>query len=93
MKNKLLVISNMCVCVCVTEMLISKEMEYQDFRGVKLRGLEEKCKKAAQITLVNYNQALVQYKACSHTDGHKHTHTHRRLMWMFSEIHRVLSSV
>lgn len=50
----------LCVCVCVTEMLASKERLHQDLRGIQMCALEEECKKANRIALDNYNRALVQ---------------------------------
>ncbi|XP_059189782.1 RIB43A-like with coiled-coils protein 1 [Centropristis striata] len=40
------------------EMLVSKELVYQDLKGVQLEALEEECKKAARTALDDYNQAL-----------------------------------
>uniref|UniRef100_A0A672YUD4 RIB43A-like with coiled-coils protein 1 n=1 Tax=Sphaeramia orbicularis TaxID=375764 RepID=A0A672YUD4_9TELE len=41
----------------------SKELVYQDLRGVQLRALEEECAKATRIALDNYNQALAAEQA------------------------------
>lgn len=56
---------------------MSREMVHQDLRGVQQAALEEECKKAARISLDNYNQALVQYKHM-HTRMDTYTHTHIR---------------
>lgn len=56
--------------MCVTEMLVSKELVQQDVRGAQQAALEEVCKRASRIALENYNQALVQY-----TDGQPDMHT------------------
>lgn len=49
------------LCVLyVTEMLVSKELVYQDLRGLQMNALGEECKKAALITLNNCYKALVQ---------------------------------
>ncbi|XP_036961348.1 RIB43A-like with coiled-coils protein 1 [Acanthopagrus latus] len=45
------------------EMLVSKELVLQDLRGVQLQALEEDCKKAARISLDNYNRALATEQA------------------------------
>lgn len=62
-------------CVCVTEVLVSKELVLQDLRGVQLQAFEEDCKKAARISLDNYNRALVQYMHV-HTQMDTQMHTH-----------------
>lgn len=61
--------------VCVTEMLVSKDLVHQDLRGVQLHALEEECKKATRIGLDNYNQALVQYMHV-HTQMDTQMYTH-----------------
>ncbi|XP_040915808.1 RIB43A-like with coiled-coils protein 1 [Toxotes jaculatrix] len=45
------------------EMLVSRELMYQDLKGVQQATLEEECKKAARIALDNYNQALAAQRA------------------------------
>lgn len=60
--------------MCVTEMLVSKELVQQDVRGAQQAALEEVCKRATRIALDNYNQALVQYM-CTLTDGQTDMHT------------------
>ncbi|XP_041656271.1 RIB43A-like with coiled-coils protein 1 [Cheilinus undulatus] len=45
------------------EMLMSKELVYEDLRGVRRHTQEEECKKAARVALDNYNQALAAERA------------------------------
>ncbi|XP_030278761.1 RIB43A-like with coiled-coils protein 1 isoform X2 [Sparus aurata] len=45
------------------EVLVSKELVLQDLRGVQLQAFEEDCKKAARISLDNYNRALATEQA------------------------------
>lgn len=49
------------VCViCITEMLVSKQLVHQDFRRLQMHEQEEECREAALIAVNNYNKALVQ---------------------------------
>nr|XP_020489928.1 LOW QUALITY PROTEIN: RIB43A-like with coiled-coils protein 1 [Labrus bergylta] len=45
------------------ETLVSKELVYQDLRGVQLHTQEEECRKATRVALDNYNQALAAERA------------------------------
>lgn len=64
------------MCVCVTEMLVSRELVHQDLRGVQQAALEEECKTAARIALDNYNQALVRLHTCANAQMDTQTLTH-----------------
>ncbi|XP_074500506.1 RIB43A-like with coiled-coils protein 1 [Sebastes fasciatus] len=53
------------------EMLVSRELVHQDLRGVQLRALEEERKKAARVTLNNYNQALAAERTETLREQHR----------------------
>ncbi|XP_037629984.1 RIB43A-like with coiled-coils protein 1 [Sebastes umbrosus] len=53
------------------EMLMSRELVHQDLRGVQLRALEEERKKAARVTLNNYNQALAAERTETLREQHR----------------------
>lgn len=54
-------VHELIVCViCVTDMLVSKELLQQDFRRLQLHAQEEERKKATLRAVSNYNEALVR---------------------------------
>uniref|UniRef100_UPI0037E70A73 RIB43A-like with coiled-coils protein 1 n=1 Tax=Semicossyphus pulcher TaxID=241346 RepID=UPI0037E70A73 len=53
------------------EMLVSKELAYQDLRGVQLLSQEEECKKAARVALDDCNQALAAERAENLKERHR----------------------